>query len=76
MAESVRTSRSGPSRFDRKARVVPSGEGSAWYSVAVFVRIRRASPPSAGISNSCQWPVRSELKMTRSPSGVNRAIPS
>ena len=33
-ARSVTTSRSGPSSCDRKASCRPSGEGSAWYSIA------------------------------------------
>ena len=50
LARSCTSRRSGPSRFERKASCLPSGERSAWYSVAPLERTRRAAPPPAGTS--------------------------
>ena len=58
--------------LERKASVRPSGDSSTWYSIASFVRTRRAAPPSAGASQICHFPLRSEAKRTERPSCVKR----
>ncbi len=73
LAQVLSISRSGPSRFDRKASVFPSGETSAWYSVAAFVRRRRRFRPSARPPRAASLPVRSDVKTIERPSGVQRA---